>query len=386
MFTSNFTTNSSFNTVSMQNQATNMTLYTTINFATSDPETYNATFITLTTFTVVVGVISVILNGFVIVYFYKKRQEIGPLLYVILAGCDFLSGILAFVHACFIDYILSDSWWGDHGYKVWILAISYIATTVTSRTSIFYNVLLAVSRTINITHPFYLIKKKWVIVSAALYPLFWGCISVADFILGVRVYGWDFAYESFAAPLPGNCIINNDCGANTNATQLTVESTILLGPPFMLPIIIMITCASIQIGWLLKNIIVTDASTQSQQKSMTVTILLITVVCLICNLAYLMFWYLFHITDLAKELSYISFGIIVYACSTTLPFLNAAINPLILVARGSGLREYLRSYADYRICTLSTVYGPVNGEKDEIKGLEACPLNDKDNTTPDTQC
>ena len=75
----------------------------------------------------------------------------APLLYIILAACDLFSGCIALIHTGFIYYILSGEYQDDD--ELWLLPILYIATAVT--TSIYYNVILAVIRTINILKPFY---------------------------------------------------------------------------------------------------------------------------------------------------------------------------------------------------------------------------------------
>ena len=78
-----------------------------------------------------------------------------------------------------------------------------------------------------------------------------------------------------------------------------------------------------------------------------------TVVCIICNIAYItvmlfenyMSWHTF-------ELGWTWDYIVHYVFSTTLHFLNASINPLIFITRGSELREYVMSYVRYFTETL----------------------------------
>ena len=231
-------------------------------------------------------------------------------------------------------------------------SMSYILAAVTSRTSIFYNLILAVIRTINIVQPFYLIRKKYVIISAVLYPLLWVGISIADIVITLRVDGWSRVYESFFVPLPGACVIDKNCSVDSTVTPI-----VLLGIPFTVPVIIMIICAAIQSYCLLKQTVNPNPNIVSNNRKITVTILLITLVCIVCNIAYLVFWFSFVFnTDLISGLSYVRWHSMMYTASTTLPFLNASINPLILITRGSELREYVINCVLYPVRRITAVY------------------------------
>ena len=273
-----------------------------------------------------------------------------PVLYIILAMCDFVSGFIALLHAGLMFNMLSGRW-DDDGDKLWLISISYTFTTVTSRTSILYNVILAVARTINIIHPFYIIKKTWVVISAVIYPFLWVCISVADIIIMLRVGGWVFVYLEFNVPIPGECVMTGDC----NATQNTVVF-VLLGIPFIIPVILMGICAIIQIYTLLKQPTVTNTGKASKQRNMTVTIALMTITCILCNIVYIILWVLVYYTDLFLALPNRWSIIIPYIASTTLPFINSSINPLILIIRGSEIREYVMRYVRYVITKMTIAH------------------------------
>ena len=184
---------------------------------------------------------------------------------MILAACDFVSGLTALLQAGIMKekyYLLIN---GIQKFSVdekYFLLISYILAAVTRRTSIFYNLILAVIRTINIVQPFYLIRTKYVIISAVLYPILWVGISIADNVITLRVDGWS------------------------------------------------------RVFW---------------------------------------FSFVFN-TDLISGLSYVRWHSMMYTASTTFPFLNASINPLILITRGSELREYVINCVLYTVRRITAVY------------------------------
>ena len=200
---------------------------------------------------------------------------------------------------------------------------------MTSRTSIYYNVILAVARTINIIQPFYLIRKKWVILFAVFYPLLWTCISLVDLITMLSI-GAGTVYVIFYHPLAGMCMIHSGC------YMLTL--ILLLGIPFAIPVIIMMICGAIQCYSLInQHTVIINAGNVSREIKRTVTILLITVVCIICNMAYLVFWCLTWYTFDVGNTRFI----VLYTLSTTLPFINSSINPLILITRGNAIKQYV---------------------------------------------
>ena len=75
-----------------------------------------------------IGLLSIFSNGFVIAFYLKKRNEVIPLMYIILAACDSVTGTVALFHAyilptyLFDDQIDSfiDQTWNTCIYQKWI--------------------------------------------------------------------------------------------------------------------------------------------------------------------------------------------------------------------------------------------------------------------------
>ena len=303
----------------------------------------------------VLGVECIILNGIVIKFYYMKKQDIIPFLYIVLCSCDLLSGVNALVDAVISFCGVSLEIYDSEDRPFWLISISYLLTTVASRTSIYYNVVLAIIRTINIIRPFYLVKKKYVVICIVLYPLLWLSIGVAELIIQVRNNDLESIYFLYLHPLPGLNVILGDY--HILGTPAFVTVLILITIPFLVPTIIMIVCAIIQsVSLLTKSFVINTDNVSinnsrasvslgnhgnvTKQRNMTVTIFLITALCIVCNTGYIIYIIVFRTLPL-NSLTVDMYFIITYTMSTTLPFINASLNPIIFLTRGSALRQHI---------------------------------------------
>ena len=166
------------------------------------------------------------------------------------------------------------------------------------------------------------------------------------------------AYIIFSAPIH---VINT----LHNGMILYVAILLIFG--LVLPGFIMIVCANIQSYKLLKI----DIITVTEQRGMTITICLITLLCIICNTAYVVFtvMLLFKMNSCINYHTYknIFFGI--YILSTILPFLNAAFSPVILIVRGKALRVFtakkVKTLSSFMQPTITT-FGQQNNENEPL--------------------
>ena len=115
--------------------------------------------------------------------------------------------------------------------------------------------------------------------------------------------------------------------------------TALLGIPFVLPAIFTVVCAVLICIFLLRKRSTTKA--QGQNRSITVTVLLLT-------FSSLLFSCLYFVTEFAlafynpnvRILKYEYY--LLYFAGNVSVFLNSVIKPAILMTRGTSLRDYLR--------------------------------------------
>ena len=212
---------------------------------------------------------------------------------------------------------------------------------VASRLESVYNLILCVTRAINVVFPMYIVQTrtiKWILL---LYPFIWVALALNEII----------SIESSAA-LEGDymlsvvlLVISPQTGDEfiwvvhpTMNPKLTYF--LLLGIPFVLPGVITLVCALLICTCLLRK--TTNTSSQNQRRRITVTVLLLT-------LSSLLFSCLYFFTELAlilyqPEVRFFKYEYyLVYFAGNVSVFLNSVIKPSILVSRGTGIREYLRS-------------------------------------------
>jgi hypothetical protein len=76
------------------------------------------------------------------------------------------------------------------------------------------------------------------------------------------------------------------------------------------------------------------------QRNVTITVILMSTLFVVCNSAY--YGYLFSLLSglgLAITTSLYQFVLYITVFGTVLPILNAAINPIIIISRGTGMRK-----------------------------------------------
>ena len=279
----------------------------------------------------ILGLCIILANSFVMAFYKKKWKEIVPLMYLMMAVCDSVTGFVVLGHAViFVNHgialsqLLQDKNEELYYSDVFTIAV-YIILQSCTRASLFYNTVLTVVRTINIARPFYLIRKHIVIVFAILYPILWVTICTIDVVVLSNNNGINGTTltEVTLAVLPG---YNWSISQGLNVILVMVI-------PLFLPTILALVSAVIQIYSILKPSIISSPSVR--ERSMTVTIIMLTMLCLVCNIPYTMIFVLlsydlisyYHISHL-------------YIMSTVLPFIQALLNPVILISRGAAVRKF----------------------------------------------
>ena len=315
----------------------------------------------------VLGFVIISSNTIVVLFYYKKRKEIIPLMYTIIAICDTITGLVTFVHSVILfsldfESINFSKWTVDLNTSIeWLICISSVVTTITLRSSIFFNVVLIIIRTINITRPFKKIRKRAVLACICIYSTILAAGALADVIshlekqvdtitLTTKIY---LVSYSFLLPLPNFqfvWLLILRYPVLAGGVDMVVVMFSILGIIFLtmaLPALISVICSIIQVVYLLKNNAAASNNTtlrEAVQKQMTVTILLLTTLCFICNLPYTchcIYTLLFAGGGFSMKVLYSS-----YFMSTLLPFINAAMSPLLLILRGKALREFIWQKAE----------------------------------------
>ncbi|KAL5267895.1 hypothetical protein ACHWQZ_G004818 [Mnemiopsis leidyi] len=275
---------------------------------------------------ILLSIVTVTLNIFVIDYYLHARRSFVPLLYILISGVDILTG-LGIIHqsiviALFTREVISERALDNN------TVFCYTLVSLCYKSSIFYNVVLAVSRTVMILKPFHQISIKTVIVVSVAYSAVWVGVSGYDIHKSYVVHQ-DFSYMMyFWYPVMGLELIYP---LKKTPTLYNLLMIILLTVPFLLPVLItLVTCIVQVISLHSPNMV-----TSNNQRHVTITIVLMSTLFVVCNSAFSLFILIFQFTDMAED------NFVVYAMvfGTVLPILNAALNPVIIISRSKGLRE-----------------------------------------------
>ena len=304
------------------------------------------------TLLIVGAILTILLNGTIFKYYWKKRKDITPFLYCCLSSFDFLNGASAFCSAMVMLVVTHQhEAISEEGRRdlIFVLKANYISFSVVSRTSVLVSTIVATIRTIYITRPTYNINTLMAKIVVALVSLWWLGVSLLDVLMLSK-----FIPDSLSGRLKylvhiDGLYIYPTTGyiGITVITVLSCEiewlSRILImgltkGIPFFLLVIMNIILMVIQIVYLTSKTSIQPQNTKS--KRITVTILILTAVFTICNVPdfALCISVLSYENDIYTEYVWIFF---VFA--VVLSYLNSLLNPLILICRGSSLRKYLQT-------------------------------------------
>lgn len=291
------------------------------------------------------GVSIILANSFMIGFYQRKRREIVPLMYIMIALCDCVTGLTAICHAGMST---------ARKYQVTALLLEkaypsadlfqtclYVLFQSVTRTSLFYSAVLSVVRTINIMRPFYHIRNNVVMLFVIIYPITWIVIMVTDVCLISSKIGAVQTVTAVFALYPGMGLAMAWAGESNMIINYALVA-LLMGVPLVVPAIIALVCAVLQIYSVLKPSVISPST--AKYKRMTVTIIMLTVVCLACNVPYTIAYFHFLILSADGKISSITLAALLrlsYSLNTLLPFINAVLNPMILVGRGAALKRFL---------------------------------------------
>lgn len=272
------------------------------------------------------------------------------MMYFIIATWDVLNGVAALLQAASLTYLMLKYDFSKQGQGKLpgsaLVEVSFFVSATTSHSSVFFHLLLVFLRTINIIKPFYYIKRRAVIWAVVVNPLCW--MGFATFSIYLYEYGvkraaiGDFVVRFFyytLIPNLGHSVF--ETYADDMEHHHLITAFILVGIPFVLPTIICIVCVIVSNMALRSN-----AGKQSKvSQKITRTILMITVMFVVCNTTYFMVMTAMHLSTWAKSFysTHICFVYLVYVAGTMLTFVNSLLNPILLVIRGSSLRQYVES-------------------------------------------
>ena len=303
------------------------------------------------------AVIAISLNLVVISFYRKKLNKTVPFIYFMLAMSDLCTGVCTGCHfVTFLVFLLVKT--KDSASLFWSCFFSYFLTIVSFRLSAFISLLFSIIRTMNIISPFTLIKKHVVMTAVFLYTAFWGVLFLTELVL-IALYeeeghnphsSEDFLKSTFYTP---GLLVNIYFKASTsngtdkfNPTGLSEFSWALYTTiiPITLPAIISLILTSVQVYFLVKmdkESVLEEKASKNRQ--VEITIVLITLLFFICSSLILvqpLYWLdmkgpIFELTPRERNILFYMFGYVPM-------FVNAALNPVVLILRGQNLRGHFK--------------------------------------------
>jgi hypothetical protein len=272
-----------------------------------------------------------VLNTFVIDYYWRSRRSFVPLLYILISGVDILTAVgiahQSITTALFTRDIISQRAL-DHN-----AVFGFTLISLCYKSSIFYNVVLAVSRTVVILRPFHQIKVKLAIATCVIYGL--ACIGVAGYDVhkAYMVYK-DFSFTVYyISPVLGAEIMYLLLASKAPKEVQNFVRALLLVVPYLLPVLITLVTSILQVISLHSPNLVTS----NNQRHVTITIVLMSALFVVCNSAFSVFILIYYYRNASQSGDL--FVVFTMTFGTVLPILNAALNPVIIISRSKGLRE-----------------------------------------------
>ena len=293
------------------------------------------------------SIMTVILNIFLVRFYWKRELTIVPLLYTLIASLDTVCAIGVIYEYFVVLLVIKENINGRSLHDQ--AKIFYFLIQVSYRCSVFCNLVLAVSRTIMILKPFYQINLKFVKLACILYAVPWivlNGINLHEF----RDFYYNMIYQHGFLIGAGISIKVSDIYPYYE-DSLYVWYIILILPDliaFIFPVIIVIITCIIQVISVWRS---SQFPTSSNQRHVTITVLLMSVLFVLCNSVH----FCYEITliaalligniDLKNALTLGNmFEVIGMLSTSVFPMLNAALNPVIIITRSSELR---RSFLDF---------------------------------------
>ena len=251
-----------------------------------------------------------------------------------------LTGICALLHFTVRIMMLSD--WTAGVYNS--IPLTYFLTAISQRTSVFYSLILALIRTINILSPFYTINKRAVTIAVVIYPVIWVPTLIVEILhFYARPTMVEMVRHLIILPCVGKGILERIVQPSESNYGDIVELYITFTIPYVIPALISLVCMCIQARELLKTRNVMSSGGDQigqQQRTMTGTILRLTLLYFVCNTCFtviLSVFYGFHIeNEQVHDWIYIT--------NIVAPFINSAFNPVILLTRSSELKRFMKGF------------------------------------------
>lgn len=279
----------------------------------------------------ILAIIVLILNTTIQRDYYRDRKLPATFLFMIIAAADVLFAT-ADIYRSSVAILCTQR--PNKTFPSWFTMGYIIVGFWSYNFSIFANVVLSVVKTINLSAPFYQLEKVAIALSVAVAGVFWAGLSITDGM----IYSDNQEYETFGCKEQWSILENYDFVGSglvlevDNADVLFTKKMLAV-VQYLVPSLIVLICMVVQMSAITNTI--ADKNTASQ---VNMTVFLVSALYFICNSAYGVFFLSEYTLNRKKTLS------IEFLMKYTLPLLNAAFFPIILIWRKASLRVTYRAF------------------------------------------
>ena len=310
-------------------------------------ETYGYT----STPSILLSIMTIILNVFIIDFYRKTELTVVSLLYTLIASMDIIFSVGSIYQYITLGLCVRADVGAGKPFDVNSMIFLFLMQ-VSYRCSVFCNLVLAVSRTIMIVKPFYEINKKAVMLVCVLNAVPWTalyCLNIYIYIerlpsledLYLEVFlRYNFLIGYGLADITLFTVM--DFGYSFDNFYLNFFLMAMFFLPdllaFIIPVIIVIITCIIQIRSIWRS---SQFPNRANQRHVTITVLLMSTLFVICNsplsvyIATLLYDTLYNI-QMKTGIQHISIG-------TIFPLLNGVLNPVIIISRSSEMRRKFKN-------------------------------------------
>ena len=340
-------------------------------------------------------IICLFLNITVFKFYGKKaKDDVVSLIYFLLSLADIFVAVGASVTViCLIQYLALDMQNKENDFVYPSLQyscyISFFISSIAVRISVLLNAMLSIVRTIMIRDPFSQPSKVGICIAVGLMTFLWTFLTVGETytmnLIGVEdnwkkfiktegkepveekeknrkqyLYMWYFIYTSATgfnfifeslgkSRLSWSANFFHDGKYLDACERISLYGTFLIA--FVTPCIISIVCLVLQTADLQKP---TVAGSENNNKKVTHTIMMLTVVFVFCNATNIIIisiavfvpdWFIPEGTvgAVTSDENIIGFYRSMFAVLQLLPLINSTLSPVVLIWRGSALKEYIKN-------------------------------------------
>ena len=297
-------------------------------------------------------------NSVVITHLYKDRSRYSSLLFLLIAVCDVITALSELVRGSVALSCLRDNQIPVPG----LLVLGYLSVGVLSyQCSIFFNLVLTILKTVQIINPFYRVNSPVLKAALLVFPLIGFLVTIGDIICWNRTMDVSPSCYHHWTKLEAVSYVGEGMVVylKQSKKQETIAGGIILNLDYSLSCLMVLVCMVVQMCFIKRAFMGGSESGQYVAEHANLTVFLVSTLYFISNSAFTIVFSLYFSGYIHKFNNFSYCKMLLNTAKFTLPLLNAALFPLIIILRKPSLRMqykellmkilYLPSAGYYRV-------------------------------------